>query len=94
MSEDGTAPGMVDVRLPASLRSLAGGRASFPIATPTAAPTVAVLLRRLGETYPELAPVLGRGVAVAIDGQLYRDTWLQPVPAGAEVYLMPRVAGG
>ena len=84
--------GAVEVRLPASLRALAGGRASFPIAAPT--PTVAVLLQRLGETYPELAPVLARGVAVAIDGQLYRDAWLQPIPAGAEVYLMPRVAGG
>jgi len=39
-------------------------------------------------------PLLERGVAVAIDGKLYRDSWLQPVPDGAEVFLMPRVAGG
>ncbi len=90
MSEGNAAPGTVEVRLGASLRSMAGGRQSFPIA----APTVAALLERLRETYPELAPVLARGVAVAIDGQLYRDAWLQPIPEGAEVYLMPRVAGG
>ena len=81
---------MVEVRLGSTLRSQAGGRSSFPVE----AANVMQLLRRLGETYPELAPVLERGVAVAIDGQLYRDDWLRPVPDGAEVYLMPRVAGG
>jgi len=52
------------------------------------------LLRALGEAYPELKPILDKGVAVAIDGQLYRDAQLQPVSDDSEVYLMPRVAGG
>jgi molybdopterin synthase sulfur carrier subunit len=81
---------MIEVQLGATLRSLAGGRTSFPVE----AANIKQLLDRLGETYPELAPVLARGVAVAIDGTLYRDSWLQPVPDGAEVFLMPRVAGG
>ncbi len=81
---------MIEVRLGSALRSMAGGRTSFPVE----APNVMRLLERLGETYPELAPVLERGVAVAIDGRLYRDAWLQPIPDGAEVFLMPRVAGG
>ena len=37
MSEGGAAPGTVEVRLGASLRSMAGGRQSFPIAAPTVA---------------------------------------------------------
>ena len=74
-----------------TLRSLAGGRTSFPVE----AASIKQLLDRLGETYPELACLFWRaGVAVAIDGTLYRDSWLQPVPDGAEVFLMPRVAGG
>ena len=85
-----TAGTTIEVRLGASLRSMAGGRTSFPVE----ASDVMRLLERLGETYPELRPVLERGVAVAIDGRLYRDAWLQPIPDGAEVYLMPRVAGG
>ena len=81
---------MIDVRLGATLRSMAGERRSFPVE----AANVMQLLGRLAETYPELAPVLDRGVAVAIDGRIYRDSLLQPVPEGAEVYLMPRVSGG
>ena len=81
---------MIEVKLGATLRSKAGGRTSFPVE----AANIKQLLDRLAETYPELAPVLERGVSVAIDSKLYRDSWLQPVPDGAEVFLMPRVAGG
>ncbi len=81
---------MVEVRLGATLRSKAGGRASFEVE----AGTIMQVLRELGERYPELQPILDKGVAVAIDGQLYRNAQLQQVPEGAEVYLMPRVAGG
>ena len=81
---------MVEVRLGATLRSKAGGRTSFEVE----AKNVMQLLQELGARYPELRPLLDRGVAVAIDGQLYRDAQLQPVPEGSEVYLMPRVAGG
>ena len=81
---------MIEVQLGANLRSMAGGRTSFLVE----AASIKQLLDRLGETYPELMPLLERGVAVAIDGKLYRDSWLQPVPDGAEVFLMPRVAGG
>ena len=44
--------------------------------------------------YPELAPVIERGVAVAIDGQIYNNALLQDVHDGAEVYLMPKLRGG
>ena len=37
---------------------------------------------------------LDRGIAVAIDGVVYRDDWTQKIPGGAEVFLMPRIEGG
>ena len=80
----------VQVRLGSTLASAAGGRSEFEVE----ARNIMQLLRGLGERYPELGPVLERGVAVSIDGQLYRDAWLQPIPPGAEVYLMPKLAGG
>jgi hypothetical protein len=37
---------------------------------------------------------MDRGIAVAIDGTIYRDTWSKELPTGAEIYLLPRLAGG
>jgi sulfur-carrier protein len=51
------------------------------------------LLRVLGERYPALEPHLG-SVAVAIDGQIYQDAWLEPIPPDSEVHLIPQIAGG
>jgi molybdopterin synthase sulfur carrier subunit len=81
---------MIEVQLGATLRAKADGRASFPVE----AANVKQLLDRLAAAYPELAPILERGVAVAINGRLYQRALLQPIPDGAEVFLMPRVAGG
>ena len=52
------------------------------------------LLRVLGDRYPALEPHLGSGLAVAIDGQIYQDAWLEPIPPDSEVYLIPQIAGG
>jgi hypothetical protein len=30
---------------------------------------------------------------VAIDGTIYRDTWSKELPEGAEIFLLPRLAG-
>ncbi len=81
---------MIEVKLGATLRSAAGNRDTFHVE----ATNVRQLLRYLEETYPELRPVLERGVAVAIDGQMSGNDWLRPVSPESEVFLMPRVAGG
>ena len=39
-------------------------------------------------------PVLEAGVSVAIDGEIYRNAWFQPVTAASEVFILPRMAGG
>jgi molybdopterin converting factor small subunit len=35
-----------------------------------------------------------RGIAVSINGRIWRDSWDTPLPNGAEIYLMPRIPGG
>ena len=78
------------VSLNGALRSGAGGAASIDIE----AATIRELLTKLIERFPDMAAPLDQGIAVAIDGVVYRDDWTQPIPENAEVVLMPRIAGG
>ena len=55
---------------------------------------LAELFRKLEESYPGMAPHIARGVAVSIDGTIYRDRWQTELPEGAEIYLLPRIQGG
>ncbi len=80
----------IHVQLGATLRTAAGGRTEFDVE----ANNIMQLLNALKRDYPELEPVLERGVAVAINGKIYNNALLQPVPADAEVFLMPRMSGG
>ncbi len=79
-----------DVHLWGALRPLVGGASSIQMR----AATIRELFRKLSETYPGVETHIKRGVAVAIDGKIYRDQWDTELPAGAEIYLMPRVPGG
>lgn len=81
---------MVTVRLGGSLKTYAGGRTEFEVE----AGNIRQLLTGLGEQCPKLAPMLESGVAVAINGEIYRNAWFQPVPPDAEVFILPRIAGG
>ena len=58
------------------------------------AETIADIMASLTERYPNFEQLLDRGVAVSINGQIYRDDWTQPIPADAEVFLIPRIEGG
>jgi sulfur-carrier protein len=81
---------MAHVTLIGNLRQFTGGVTELDIE----AATVRQLFARLGERYPELAPHLETGSAVAIDGQIYQDALLQPIGPDSEVYLLPQIAGG
>ena len=81
---------MVSVKLGGPLMSQAGGATEFEVE----AATIRELLARLGELYPQLRPVLDRGVTVAVNGTLYRGAFLAPIPEGAEIYLIPALVGG
>ena len=81
---------MARVTLAGPLQSAAGGRSEFEIE----AADIRELFVRLSADYPELKPILDKGVTVAIDGELYRSALFQPIPPGAEVHILPRMAGG
>lgn len=81
---------MVAVTLWGALAAAAGGKDRLDID----AKDIRELFRKLTEQYPGLEPFVDRGIAVAIDGTIYRDTWSKELPKGAEIFLLPRLAGG
>ncbi len=81
---------MAHVVLIGNLRQYTGGVTSLDID----ARSIRQLFMKLGEKYPELAPHLEEGLAVAIDGQIYQDALLEPIGENAEVHILPQIAGG
>ena len=51
------------------------------------------LLLVLEERFPGCEAALTKS-AIAIDGQLHQDAWLEIVPADGEVFFMQRIEGG
>lgn len=79
-----------EIHLWGALRPLVGGASSVLIE----AETIRELFRKLQEQYPGMEAHIKRGVAVSINGKIYRDLWDTSLPQGAEIYLMPRIPGG
>lgn len=57
------------------------------------AENVRELLAELDSRWPGCAQLLGR-CAIAIDGQIYQDAFLEPLNIDSEVFFMPRIEGG
>jgi len=81
---------MPDVELFAGLRDAVGGAKSVQVE----GTTIRELLQNIAREYPSLHKRIEQGIAVAIDGDIYRDDWDQQIPEGAEVVLLSRIAGG
>ena len=81
---------MLEVELSGSLRDAAGGAASVSIE----AATIRELLRKLVERHPLMQSQIDEGVAVSINGRIFRDNREEKIPDGAEVFLLPRIQGG
>ena len=81
---------MHEVELFAGLRDAVDGAKSVQ----AEGKTVRELLQNIAKKYPLLGKRIEQGIAVAIDGDIYRDDWEQPIPLGAEVVLLTRIAGG
>ena len=81
---------MARVVLPGTLKQYTGGVTELVLD----AATIRQLFRVLGEKFPDIAPHLADGMAVAIDGQIYQDALLQPIPNNSEVHIIPKIAGG
>lgn len=58
------------------------------------AETIGDVLSALTARYPGLAPQIERGVSVAVDGKIYRDSLVTPVSPDSEVVILPLLAGG
>lgn len=81
---------MAHVVLIGNLRQYTGGVTSLDLE----ARSIRHLFQLLGAQFPELAPHLEDGLAVAIDGQIYQDALLEPIAEGSEVHILPQIAGG
>ena len=81
---------MARVVLIGNLAQLTGGVTEFSLP----ATSVKQLYQQLTELHPELGPHLQDGVAVAIDGQIYQETLLEPIGPDSEVFILPQIAGG
>jgi sulfur-carrier protein len=67
-----------------------GGRAEIEVT----ATTFRGLVRELEERFPGLGKQVEDGMAVAVDGVIYQDAYGVRLPEGAEIYLIPKIAGG
>ena len=81
---------MVTVKLGGSSQTLVSTQVEFEVE----AANIYQLLQGLGKRYPEIRDLLDQGVAVSVDGQIYNGARFQTIPAGAEVYLLPKLVGG
>lgn len=79
-----------EVKLWSALRPHANGAASVQIQ----ADTIRELFQKLEACYPGMHKLISQGIAVSVDGTLYRDSWNTRLPEGAEVFLLPRIQGG
>ena len=52
------------------------------------------LIRELDRLYPGLGEQVDESMAVAIDGVICQDSYLEPIQPDSEVYLIPKIAGG
>ena len=81
---------MLKVCLSGPLKAAADGAASVSIS----AATIRELLRELIKQYPGMQKQLDDGIAVSVNGQIFRDNWSKKIPKGAEIFLLPRIQGG
>ncbi|MGH1361145.1 MAG: MoaD/ThiS family protein [Burkholderiaceae bacterium] len=71
-------------------RQFAQGQTRFEIA----AANVRELLKILDQRFPGLGTEIDRAQGLAIDGEFIQDPLAQPLPDNAEVFVLPKIAGG
>ena len=67
-----------------------GGETEFKIDATDVRKLVAALETR----FPGIRAELEREMAVAIDGEIYQDPFLECIATDSEVYFLPRIGGG
>jgi hypothetical protein len=51
-------------------------------------------MRSLEQLFPGITDRIGAGLAVAIDGEIFQDPFLQTIRKDSEVYFLPKIEGG
>lgn len=67
-----------------------GGEMEFEIE----ASDVRRLIGVLDARFPGLGQQLETGMAVAIDGEIFQDPFIETIAPDSEVYFLPRIEGG
>ena len=81
---------MVEVNFWSGLRRLTGGLAKIDVE----AKNVGQVIDAVAREFPELEDFLEENVSVVVDGRIIVHSLTEPVPEGAEVWLMQRLKGG
>ena len=81
---------MVEVQLWAGLRRLTDGQSIVTVDATNIRDMLVALVRK----YPGLEPIIADGVSVAINGDIYTESVVAPIPPGSEVTLLQQIKGG
>ena len=73
-----------------SCRQYLGGRTEIEVL----ANSFGQLIRELDARFPGLGAQVENGMAVAIDGEIYQDSYSAPLNADSEIVLIPKIGGG
>ena len=81
---------MVKVKIWGSLKNLADGSDYVSVQ----GSNFKEVIDNISLRYPSLKPQITRGVSLAIDGKIYKESWFTPIDEDSEVVLMPYMQGG
>ena len=81
---------MVKVTLSGNISQMAGGATSIEVE----ATSVRQIFCYLQDRFPNIKSHMVDDIAVAIDGTVFQDAWLEKITENSEVYLLPRIGGG
>ena len=81
---------MVKVKIWGSLKNLADGNDYIFVS----GSNFKQVLDDITLKYPGLKSHINRGVSLAINGKIYRESWFTPIDDESEVVLMPYMQGG
>jgi sulfur-carrier protein len=71
-------------------RRFTGGQSEVEVE----ADTVRRMITELEQRFPGLGRQIDESMAVSIDGEIFQDAYLQPLSAGSEIVLIPKIGGG
>ena len=81
---------MVKVKIWGSLKNLADGSDHILVT----GSNFKEVVDNISLKYPGLKPQITRGISLAIDGKIYKESWFTPIDKDSEVVLMPYMQGG